>query len=41
MAADGLCERDVLHRINEGYKAWGTLQSVLSSRGLLLLLLLF
>ena len=34
MAADGGCERDVVHRINDGYKAWGALKSVLSNRGL-------
>ena len=34
MAADGGCERDVAHRLNEGYSAWGELKSVLSKRGL-------
>ena len=34
VAADGGCERDVVHRINEGYRAWGVLKSVLSNRGL-------
>ena len=34
MAADGGCERDVVQRINEGYRAWGALKSVLSNRGL-------
>ena len=34
MAADGGCERDVVHRMNEGYRAWGALRSVLSNRGL-------
>ena len=34
MAADGGCERDVVHRMNEGYRAWGTLKSDLSNRGL-------
>ena len=34
MAADGGCERDVVHRMNEGYRAWGGLKSVLSNRGL-------
>ena len=34
MAADGGCERDVVHRMNEGYGAWGDLKSVLSNRGL-------
>ena len=34
MAADGGCERDVVHRMNEGYRAWRALKSVLSNRGL-------
>ena len=34
VAADGGCERDVVHRMNEGYRAWGALTSVLSNRGL-------
>ena len=34
MAADGGCESDVVHRMNEGYIAWGKLKSVLSNRGL-------
>ena len=34
MAADGGCERDVVHRMNEGYRAWGGLESVLSNIGL-------
>ena len=34
VAADGGCEMDVVHRMNEGYKAWGALKSVLSNRGL-------
>ena len=34
MAADEACERDVVHRMNAGYRAWGTLKSVLSNRGL-------
>ena len=29
MAANGGCERDVVHRINEGYRALGALKSVL------------
>ena len=33
-AAYGGCERDVVHRMNEGYRAWGALKSVLSNRGL-------
>ena len=32
--ADGGCERDVVHKMNEGYRAWGVLKSVLSNRGL-------
>ena len=31
VAADGGCERDVVHRMNEGYQAWGALKSVLSN----------
>ena len=34
MAADGGCERDVVHRMNEGYRAWRALKGVLSNRGL-------
>ena len=34
VAADGGCERDVAHRTNEGYRAWGELKSVMSNRGL-------
>ena len=34
VAANGGCERDVVHRMNEGYRAWGVLKSVLSNRGL-------
>ena len=30
----GGCERDVVHRMNEEYRAWGALKSVLSNRGL-------
>ena len=33
VAADGGCERDVVHRMNEEYRAWGALISVLSNRG--------
>ena len=33
-AADGGCERDVVHGMNEGYRAWGGLKSVLTNRGL-------
>ena len=31
MVADGECERDMVHRMNEGYAAWGALKSVLSN----------
>ena len=36
MAADGGCERGVVHRtkMNEGYRVWGELKSVLSNKGL-------
>ena len=34
VAADGGCERDVAHRMNEEHIAWGALKSVLSNRGL-------
>ena len=34
MAADGGCERDVIHRMNEGYEACGALKCVLTNRGL-------
>ena len=34
VATDGGCERDVVHRINEGYRAWGELKILLSNRGL-------
>ena len=34
VAADGGCERDVVHRMNEGYRALGVLKSVLSNEGL-------
>ena len=34
VAADEGCERDVVHRMNEGYRALGALKSVLSNRGL-------
>ena len=33
MAADGGCERDVVHRMNEGYRVWRALKSVLNNRG--------
>ena len=34
MAADGGCERDVVCRMSEGYRAWGVQKSVLTNRGL-------
>ena len=34
MATDGECERDVVYRMNEIYKARGVLKSVPSNRGL-------
>ena len=34
MADDGGCEKDVVQRMNEGYRAWGELKSVLSNHGL-------
>ena len=34
VATDGRCERNVVHRMNEGYRAWGALKSVLNNRGL-------
>ena len=34
VSADGGCGRDVVHRMNEEYRAWGALKSVLSNRGL-------
>ena len=34
VAANGGCERDVVQGMNEGYRAWGVLKSVLSNRGL-------
>ena len=30
----GVVHRDVVHRMNEGYRAWGALKSVLNNRGL-------
>ena len=36
VAADRGCERDVIHRMNEGYRAWGALKSILSNRGLVI-----
>ena len=34
MAADVGCEKDVIHKMNEGYREWGSLKSVLNNRGL-------
>ena len=34
MAADGSCEIDVVHRMNEGYRAWGLQKTVLNNGGL-------
>ena len=34
VAADGGCEREVVHRMNDRYGAWGTLKNVLNNRGL-------
>ena len=34
VAADRGCERDVVHRMNEMYRDWGALKSILSNRGL-------
>ena len=31
LAADGAGKRGVVHRVNEGYRAWATLKSVLSN----------
>ena len=34
VAADRGCERGVVHRMNEGYRAWDALKNVLSNRGM-------
>ena len=34
VGADGGCGSDVVHRMNEGYRSWEALKSVLSNRGL-------
>ena len=34
MAAAGGCKRDVVHIINEGYRAWRALKSAQNNRGL-------
>ena len=33
VTADGGCERDMVQRMNERYRVWGGLKSVLSNRG--------
>ena len=33
VAAGWGCERNLVHRMNDGYRAWGALKSVLSNRG--------
>ena len=33
VAADGGGEKDVVHRMNEAYRTWGALKSVLSNKG--------
>ena len=30
VAADGGCERNVVHRMNKGYREWGPLKSVVT-----------
>ena len=32
VAADGGYEKDVIHRMNEEYRAWGALKSVVNNR---------
>ena len=34
VAADGGCVKNVVHIMNEGYRAWGSQKRVLSNRGL-------
>ena len=34
VAANGRCEMDRVHRMNEGYRVWGALTRVLSNRRL-------
>ena len=34
VAADGGCQRNVVHTVNEGYRVWGALNSMQSNRGL-------
>ena len=31
VAEDGGCERNVVHRMNHGYREWGALKSVLNN----------
>ena len=31
-AADGGCDRDVVHRMNEGYRAWGSVEKCANNR---------
>ena len=33
VAANGGCERDVVNKMDEGYRAWGEPKGVLSNRG--------
>ena len=35
VVADGGCQQDMVHRMNEGYKALGALKSMLCNRGLI------
>ena len=41
VATDGGCGRDVVHRMNEGYRAWGLLNSVVGVRPLPLSVCMF
>ena len=34
MVDQGECERDVVHRMNEGYRAWGERKNVRTNRGM-------
>ena len=34
VAVDGGCVRDVVHRMDEGYRAWDALKSVTDNKGL-------
>ena len=33
VAADGGCEKNVVHSTNQGYRAWGALEIVLGNKG--------